>query len=97
MTDYGFSNNLTQYDDFAPGALFDPDVMEPFSFSITDFDVDWLTEGKRAGMAREFVAHARLRRPSPAARHEDVRPQGQPPARRSAAPTSSSSVTATRR
>ncbi|WP_367650060.1 cytochrome c biogenesis protein ResB [Nocardioides sp. zg-1230] len=53
---YGFSNNLTQYDDFAPGALFDPDVMEPFSFSITDFDVDWLTEGKRAGMAREFVA-----------------------------------------
>ncbi len=54
--DYGFSNNLTQYDDFAPGSLFDPDVMEPFSFSITDFDVDWLTSGKRAGMAREFVA-----------------------------------------
>jgi len=53
---YGFSNNLTQYDDFAPGALFDPDVMEPFSFSITDFDVDWLTQGERAGMAREFVA-----------------------------------------
>ena len=59
-TDYGFSNNLTQYDDFAPGSLFDPDVMEPFSFSITDFDVDWLTEGTRAGMARKFVAHARL-------------------------------------
>jgi cytochrome c biogenesis protein len=54
--DYGFSNNLTQYDDFAPGALFDPDVMEPFSFSITDFDVEWLTKGDRAGMAREFVA-----------------------------------------
>jgi cytochrome c biogenesis protein len=54
--DYGFSNNLTQYDDFAPGALFDPDVMEPFSFSITDFQVDWLTDGERAGMAREFVA-----------------------------------------
>lgn len=54
--DYGFSNNLTQYDDFAPGSLFDPDVMEPFSFSITDFQVDWLTEGDRAGMAREFVA-----------------------------------------
>jgi cytochrome c biogenesis protein len=54
--DYGFSNNLTQYDDFAPGALFDPEVMEPFSFSITDFEVEWLTEGERAGMAREFVA-----------------------------------------
>lgn len=55
--DYGFSNNLTQYDDFAPGSLFDPAVMEPFSFSITDFDVEWVTEGRRAGMARKFVAH----------------------------------------
>ena len=55
--DYGFSNNLTQYDDFAPGSLFDPAVMEPFSFSITDFDVEWVTDGRRAGMARKFVAH----------------------------------------
>ena len=55
--DYGFSNNLTQYDDFAPGSLFDPAVMEPFSFSITDFDVEWMTEGRRAGQARKFVAH----------------------------------------
>ena len=55
--DYGFSNNLTQYDDFAPGSLFDPSVMEPFSFSITDFDVEWMTEGRRAGQARKFVAH----------------------------------------
>ncbi|HYJ27292.1 MAG TPA: cytochrome c biogenesis protein ResB [Nocardioides sp.] len=55
--DYGFSNNLTQYDDFAPGSLFNPAVMEPFSFSITDFDVEWVTDGRRAGMARKFVAH----------------------------------------
>ncbi len=55
--DYGFSNTLTQYDDFAPGSLFDPGVMEPFAFDITDFDVDWMTEGRRAGQARKFVAH----------------------------------------
>jgi len=55
--DQGFSNLLTQYDDFAPGSLFDPQVMEPFSFSITDFDVDWMTEGRRAGQARKFVSH----------------------------------------
>jgi cytochrome c biogenesis protein len=55
--EYGFSNNLTQYDDFAPGSLFDPAVMEPFSFSITDFDVEWMTDGRRAGQARKFVAH----------------------------------------
>ena len=58
-SEYGFSNNLTQYDDFAPGNLFDPSVMEPFSFSITDFDVDWISEfgNRRFGMARKFVAH----------------------------------------
>ncbi|MBS2939648.1 cytochrome c biogenesis protein ResB [Nocardioides sp. J2M5] len=57
--DYGFSNTLTQYDDFAPGSLFDPSVMEPFSFKITDFDVEWITdpESRRAGMARKFVSH----------------------------------------
>ena len=77
--DYGFSNNLTQYDDFAPGSLFDPDVMEPFSFSITDFDVDWITEGKRAGHGAQVRRPPRLR---DRARRRDagVRPPGQPPA-----------------
>jgi len=55
--DYGFSNNLTQYDEFKPGSLFRSDDMEPFSFKIDDFDVDWLTTGRRAGMARGFQSH----------------------------------------
>ncbi|KRE95624.1 cytochrome C biogenesis protein [Nocardioides sp. Soil774] len=57
--DYGFSNNLTQYDDFAPGSLFDESVMEPFSFTIDSFDVDWITDpdSRRVGMARKFVSH----------------------------------------
>ena len=54
---YGFSNNLTQYDDFDPGSLFRAADMEPFSFTIDDFDVDWLTTGPRAGMARGFESH----------------------------------------
>jgi cytochrome c biogenesis protein len=54
---YGFSNNLTQYDEFKPGSLFRADDMEPFSFKIDDFDVDWLTTGRRAGMARGFESH----------------------------------------
>jgi len=53
----GFSNNLTQYDDFAPGSLFDPDGMEPFSFDVKTFDADWLVTGPRAGMAHKFVSH----------------------------------------
>jgi cytochrome c biogenesis protein len=53
----GFSNTLTQYDDFDPGSLFSADDMEPFFLTVDDFDVDWLTEGPRAGMARGFEAH----------------------------------------
>ncbi len=53
----GFSNGLTQYDDFDPGSLFDPDSMEPFLFTIDDFDIEWITEGRSQGMARSFVSH----------------------------------------
>jgi cytochrome c biogenesis protein len=54
---YGFANTPDQYDEFKPGSLFQADRMEPFSFSIDDFDVDWLTTGRRAGMARGFKSH----------------------------------------
>lgn len=52
----GFSNNLTQYDDFVPGSLFDPDWMEDFSFTIDDFDVEWIERGRGQGLARKFVS-----------------------------------------
>ncbi|WP_082564158.1 MULTISPECIES: cytochrome c biogenesis protein ResB [unclassified Nocardioides] len=55
--DGGFSNNLTQYDDFVPGSLMQAEDMEPFSFEVTDFDVNWLMSGPRKGMAQKFVAH----------------------------------------
>ncbi|TIC80258.1 cytochrome c biogenesis protein ResB [Nocardioides sp. GY 10127] len=45
----GFSNNLTQYDDFNPGTLFDSDSMEPFNFSVDDFDITWLDDGTSQG------------------------------------------------
>ena len=51
---YGFSNELTQYDDFAPGALFTADRLNPFTMDIHDFHVDWLTSGPRQGMAKGF-------------------------------------------
>ena len=57
----GFSNNLTQYDDFAPGSLFRASSMEPFSFDIDSFDVDWLQSGPGQGMARGFVSHLSYR------------------------------------
>jgi cytochrome c biogenesis protein len=57
----GFANNLTQYDDFDPGSLFDPDAMEPFSFTVDRFDVDWIESGPRQGMAQGFNAHLTYR------------------------------------
>jgi cytochrome c biogenesis protein len=52
----GFTNTLSQYDDFDPGGLFNADKMEPFSFTVHDFKVDWLDSGPRQGMARGFQA-----------------------------------------
>ena len=57
----GFSNSLTQYDDFVPGKLFSADDLEPFSFTVNHFDVDWLTSGPRQGMARGFSAQMTYR------------------------------------
>ncbi|WP_239021665.1 cytochrome c biogenesis protein ResB [Nocardioides jishulii] len=55
----GFSNNLTQYDDFVPGSLYQQEWMEPFSFDVTDFELEWLTSGAGAGQARKFVSKLR--------------------------------------
>ncbi len=57
----GFSNNLTQYDDFVPGSLFNPDWMEDFSFTIDRFDVEWIESGRGKGLARKFVSALRYR------------------------------------
>jgi cytochrome c biogenesis protein len=51
---YGFSNELTQYDDFAPGSLFKPSMLNYFDLHIHDFHVDWLKSGPRQGMAKGF-------------------------------------------
>jgi cytochrome c biogenesis protein len=58
----GFSNTLTQYDDFDPGALFDAGKMEPFCFTVHDFEVQWIDSGPRQGMARGFQAPLTYRR-----------------------------------
>lgn len=52
----GFTNTLTQYDDFDPGGLFTPDQLDEFGFTVEDFDATWLTEGPNAGTAQGFSA-----------------------------------------
>ena len=57
----GFSNYPQQYDDLAPGSLFDPGAMEPFTFELADFDLDWVEDGPSRGMGRDFVSRLEYR------------------------------------
>ncbi len=56
MVGRGFSNTLSQYDDFNPGSLFDPDSLVPVSFDVEDFRVRFLTSGPQAGQPVDFTA-----------------------------------------
>ncbi|MGP3952989.1 cytochrome c biogenesis protein ResB [Streptomyces sp. 7N604] len=53
----GFSNTLTQYDDFKSGSLFDSDTLAPFGFSLNGFDASYERTGPQKGTPREFRAH----------------------------------------
>lgn len=52
----GFSNSLTQYDDFAPGSLFDPEELSPLAFSVDAFEVEFLENGPNRGQPLDFTA-----------------------------------------
>jgi cytochrome c biogenesis protein len=52
--DAGFTNTPSQYDDLDPGSLFSESRMDPFTFHIDDFKVEWLNSGPRQGMAKGF-------------------------------------------
>ncbi|MGW8332410.1 cytochrome c biogenesis protein ResB [Streptomyces sp. NPDC055897] len=53
----GFSNTLTQYDDFRSGSLFNTEDLAPFSFTLDRFDATYERSGPELGTAREFKAH----------------------------------------
>jgi cytochrome c biogenesis protein len=51
-----FSNSLSQYDDFTPGSLFNPDSLPPMSLTVEDFHVKFLTSGPEVGQPSDFSA-----------------------------------------
>ncbi|MFZ3472087.1 cytochrome c biogenesis protein ResB [Streptomyces sp. 4.24] len=53
----GFSNTLTQYDDFKSGGFFDPDDLPPFSFTLDKFDATYERTGPQKGTPRDFKAY----------------------------------------
>ena len=67
----GFSNNLTQYDDFSAGARFTEADLRPFSVTVKDFDVRFETGPVQRGAARLFRANVEVtERPGAAPRQE---------------------------
>lgn len=65
-----FSNNLTQYDEFAAGALFDESDLPPFAFDLESVDAEFELTGPMMGSPRHFQADGVLYR-DPAAAPED--------------------------
>ncbi|MEP6816349.1 MAG: cytochrome c biogenesis protein ResB [Marmoricola sp.] len=61
VTKEGFTNSLSQYDDFLPGGAFSPDKLAPFSFNVDSFDVTFIRRGRSAGAAHKFFANLRVR------------------------------------
>ncbi len=52
----GFSNSLTQYDEFSSGAWFEPDDLPPFSLQMDDVEARFQTTGEQRGAPRLFRA-----------------------------------------
>ncbi|GHH20303.1 cytochrome c biogenesis protein ResB [Streptomyces lanatus] len=52
----GFSNTLTQYDDFKSGSLFSQDDLDPFSFQVKNFVGTYEASGPNRGTPRVYKA-----------------------------------------
>ncbi|MFF9853748.1 cytochrome c biogenesis protein ResB [Streptomyces litmocidini] len=55
----GFSNTLTQYDDFKSGSQFGTDELTPFSFTLDSFTGTYQKDGPQRGTPRTFEAAVR--------------------------------------
>ncbi|MFG2500192.1 cytochrome c biogenesis protein ResB [Streptomyces sp. NPDC048441] len=53
----GFSNTLTQYDNFKSGNLFNTDDLAPFSFKLDSFESSFERKGPEKGTARTYRAN----------------------------------------
>lgn len=68
----GFANNVTQYDTFTPGRLFQSQWLTPFSFTLKEFTATFQQGGQQNGAARMFRADLQVRK-SPDAKSTPVR------------------------
>ncbi|WP_307827919.1 cytochrome c biogenesis protein ResB [Nocardioides sp. SYSU D00038] len=55
------ANTPNSYDDLVPGTLFQAEDMDPFVFTVDDFDVEWIEDGPGIGTSRGFASHLTYR------------------------------------
>ncbi|MGA5704622.1 cytochrome c biogenesis protein ResB [Peterkaempfera bronchialis] len=55
----GFSNTMTQYDDFQRAPFYGPDDLDAFRFTLDGFTATYQTKGDQLGTPRDFAAHVR--------------------------------------
>ena len=68
----GFSNNLTQYDDFSAGARFTDTDLVPFSVILKDFEAKFETGPVQRGAARLFRADVEVTEAAGAAPRQET-------------------------
>lgn len=61
VTGETFTNSVSQYDEFTPGALFDPAGLSPFNLDVNEFRVKFLRDGPQAGQPLSFAADVTYR------------------------------------
>nr|WP_255429955.1 cytochrome c biogenesis protein ResB [Streptomonospora sp. PA3] len=52
----GFANAVTSYDSYFPGTAVDPADLQPFSFTLEEFQATYVEEGRLSGQAASFSA-----------------------------------------
>ncbi|HEY9439532.1 MAG TPA: cytochrome c biogenesis protein ResB [Streptomyces sp.] len=55
----GFSNTMTQYDDFQGAAFYGADDLDAFGFKLDSFSATYQPKGDQLGTPRDFTAHIR--------------------------------------
>ncbi|WP_051970220.1 cytochrome c biogenesis protein ResB [Kitasatospora azatica] len=55
----GYTNTMTQMDDFSGSAFYGSEDLDPFGFKLDGFTAKYQTTGDQIGSAREFTAHIR--------------------------------------
>lgn len=64
-----FANSVLAYDSFDPGTLFDPDALEPFTFTLDGFESEFTVDAQ----ARDFAAHLAVTEPDGTRRDETIK------------------------